>query len=207
MYKRSLIVIVILCTLLAGCSALVTTNGNTIRGSGKYATRDYPVDGFTGVSSCCGFKVTVTGGETFHVSVTADDNLLDAVSVTKQGDTLRIGFDPTKSFSMNSTRLEAAITMPTLQAVSADGGSNLSVSQPAPKAVNVTVSANGGSWVDLGPMPAQNAKVNLNGGARATVNVTGNLDYDLNGGALLRYTGKPAIGRSSVDGGASASQY
>ncbi len=206
MYKRSLIV-VILSTLLAGCSALVTTNGNAIRGSGKYATRDYTVDGFTGVSSCCGFKVTVTGGDTFKVSVTADDNLLDAVSVTKQGDTLRIGFDPTKSLSLNSTKLEAAVVMPALQAVSADGGSSLSVSQPAPKAVNLTVSANGGSSVDLGPMAAQNASVSLNGGAHCTVNVTGTLDYDLNGGAQLRYTGKPTIGRRRIDGGASASEY
>lgn len=206
MYRRSLLA-VFLVALFAACVPLPGVGGNAVQGSGKYATREYQMEGFTGITSCCGFRVTVTGGETFHVSVTSDDNLLDVVSVTKEGDTLRIGFDQTKSLSIRSTKLEAAVVMPALQAVSADGGSSLSIAQPAPKAVNLAVSANGGSWVDLGPMPAQNASVNLNGGAHATVNVTGSLDYDLNGGAQLRYTGKPTIGRRSIDGGASASQY
>ncbi len=205
MFKHSLILVVVLSALLAGCSTLPL--GNVTRGSGNYATRDYPLDGFTSIATCCGFKVTVTGGSSFKVSVTTDDNLLDAVSVKKEGETLRIELDTSKLNVTNSTRLEAAVTMPTLQSVSLDGGAQLTVAPPAPQAANLTVSANGGSRTDLSAMAAQKASVRLDGGAHANVRVTGTLDYDLNGGSQLQYTGKPTLGSQKADGGARASEY
>ena len=205
MAKHSLIFVVVLSALLAGCSALPPVN--MTRGSGKYATRDYALNGFTGITTCCGFNVTVTGGSSFKVSVTTDDNLVDAISVKKDGDTLRIELDTSKLSAISSTRLEAAVTMPTLQAVTLDGGARLNVAEPAPQATNLTVSANGGSRTDLSAITAQKAIVKLDGGASATVRVAGNLDYDLNGGSQLRYTGKPTLGSQKTDGGARASEY
>ncbi len=205
MFKHSLILVVVLSVLLAGCSALPA--GNMTRGSGKYATRDYPLDGFTGILACCGMKVTVTGGSSFKVSVTTDDNLLDAIAVKKEGETLRIELDKSKLNVISTTRLEAAVTMPMLQAVTLDGGARLNAAQPAPQAPNLTMSANGGSQADLSAMTAQKASVKLDGGARANVRVTGTLDYDLNGGSQLQYTGKPTLGSQRMDGGARASEY
>ncbi len=207
MFKRSLIAVIILATLLTACSVPVVTTGNTIRGSGKYATRDYQLDGFTGISTCCGFKVTVTGGDTFNVSVTADDNVLDFVTVRKEGETLRIELDTSKVTSFSTTRLEAAVTLPTLQAVTRDGGAQLDLAQPAPKGVNLTVNANGGSRATLSAIAVQKASVTLGGGSHATINVTGSLDYDLSGGSQLQYTGKPTLGSTKTSGGANVSQY
>jgi hypothetical protein len=174
----------VLAALLSACSQLqaVTT---VLRGSGHYQTRDYPIDGFTGITACCGFRVTVTGGPAFKVSVTADDNILDVLSVKKVGQTLSIDIDRTRAVSINSTKLEAAVTMPALQAVEVSGG---------------------GSQADVSGAAAAKATVTLSGGSRATVNVTGSLDYDLSGGSQLRYQGSPTIGRNTTSGGSSATR-
>ncbi len=208
MFKRSCFILIIafLFTLTVGCSTL-GVGGNTLRGSGKPATRDYQLDGFTGISSCCGFKITVTGGSTYKVSVTADDNLLDVLSVRKEGDVLHVEIDTSKAPSINSNVLQAGVTMPNLQAIALNGGAQLNVAEPAPSADALTVTADGGSRITIPQIQAQNANVTLNGGSQATIKVTGTLSYDVNGGSQLWYTGQPAIGKGTANGGAFAKPY
>ncbi len=205
MVKHIGIFVICLIVLLVGCGQAIP--GSALQGSGKYATRDYAIDGFTGINACCGFQVTVTGGDTFKVSVTTDDNVFDAIIASKEGSTLRLGFDTLKHPSVSTTRLEAAVTMPQLQTVNVDGGAQLRLGQPAPKGTTLTLNGNGGAQADLRSMPVQKAAVNMGGGAQATINVTGPLDYTLSGGAQLHYTGSPTIGTSNTSGGASANGF
>ncbi len=208
MFKRfSIFILIVLSVMLASCVDLGSAGFNGIKGSGQYVTRDYGVEGFTGINVCCGFKVTVTGGDTFKVSVTADDNVMDYIVAKKEGTNLRLGFDTSKISSFNTTKLEATVTMPALQAVTLSGGSQLYLGQSAPQGSSLNVDASGGSQAHLEGMPAQRASVHLSGGAAATVNVTSNLDYDLSGGSSLKYTGNPTIGISSTSGGAQATKF
>ncbi len=204
MSKRFIIILAFCAVLLSACSVDTNLGINTLKGSGKYATRDYAVTGFTGIDACCGFQVTVTGGDTYKVSVTADDNILEAVVVEKQGDSVRIGFDTKKFPSISSTRLEAQVTLPELKSVNVSGGSQLSITGTSPKGSTLSVEASGGSKALLGSLSAQSANVNLSGGSQATVNVSGSLSYDLSGGAQLKYSGNPTIGHAATSGGASA---
>ena len=209
MSKRSLIFTfaALFCILLVACGVVTSQGSINVRGSGNIITRDYPLSGFTGISACCGFKVTVAGGDAFHVSVTADDNIVEVLSVRQEGGTLYLELDRSKTISIQSNRLEAAVTMPSLQRVDLSGGSRLDLAQPAPQADSFTMTGSGGSTTDLSAMAAQKASVTLSGGSHATLKVTGSLDYDLSGGSQLRFTGNPKVGSSQTSGGASANPF
>jgi hypothetical protein len=206
MVKR-FITYVMLAALLAACCVPITSVGGTLTGSGKMATRDYAIEDFTGIDAINGFDVTVTGGDAYKVSVTADDNVLDALSVKKAGDTLRLGLDGSKAQSVHTTRLEAAITMPELKAVSLDSGSRLTVAEPAPRGTTLKLTQKAGSHSDLSAMPAQTANVTLVAGSGADINVTEKLDYTLHSGSQLRYTGSPATGTSKALEGSTVTHY
>jgi hypothetical protein len=194
--------------LLAACCGLsMAPSGSALSGTGKMATRDYAVEGFTGIDARNGFNVTVTGGDAFKVAVTTDDNVLDAISVKKAGDTLQLGVDPSKAQSVHTTRLDAAITLPELKAVSLDSGSRLTVTGPAPRGTALKLTQRAGSHSNLSAMPVQTADVTLDAGSSADINVTGKLDYLLRAGSQLRYTGSPAIGSSQARDGSTASPY
>jgi hypothetical protein len=206
MFKR-LSIILVVAALLTGCSVLPTTGGKALQGSRKIATRDYALDGFTGIDASAGFKVTVSGGSAFKVTVTTDDNILDVVSVRKEGSILHIGIDPAKARSFTTTRLEAAVTLPALESVALDAGSQLTLVRPAPQGTTLTVIGKAGSQADLGAMPVQKANVTLEAGSKATVNVSGQLDYKLSAGSQLRYTGSATIGSSQALDGSVVTKY
>jgi hypothetical protein len=206
MYKR-IITYLMLAALLAGCGLPMTAGGGTLTGSGKMATRDYAIEGFTGIDANNGFNVTVTGGDAYKVSVTADDNVLDAISVRKSGNTLWIGVDSSKAQSVHTTRLEAAITMPELKAVSLDSGSQLTVAKSSPRGTALKLAQRAGSHSDLSAMTVQTADVALYAGSSAAISVTDKLDYQLYAGSELRYTGNPTIGTSKALAGSTATKY
>lgn len=60
----------------------------------------------------------------------------------------------------------------------------------------------GAGRLDLGDLTAQDADLQLSGGARGVVRVTGTLDVEASGGAKLDYYGSPTVGRMDVSGGA-----
>jgi hypothetical protein len=206
MYKR-FITFVMLIALLAACGLPMTAVGGTLTGSGKMATRDYAIEGFTGIDAKNGFDVTVTGGDAYKVSVTADDNVLDVISVRKSGNTLFIGVDSSKAQSVHTTRLEAAITMPELKAVSLDSGSQLTVAKSSPRGTALKLAQRAGSHSDLSAMTVQTADVALYAGSSAAISVTDKLDYQLYAGSELRYTGNPTIGTSKALAGSTATKY
>jgi Putative auto-transporter adhesin, head GIN domain len=85
--------------------------------------------------------------------------------------------------------------------LSVNGGGQLTLSGAVG---SLTLKGNGGAQSDLKELTAQKATVNLDGGAGATITVQSSLDYDLSGGAQLRYYGSPTIGRARATGGAAA---
>jgi len=204
---KHLITYVMLAGLLAACGLPMSTSSGALAGSGKMATRDYAIEGFTGIDARNGFNVTVSGRDTYKVSVTTDDNVLDAISVKKVGDALQLGVDPAKAQSVQPTRLDAVITMPGLQGVALDSGSRLTVAQPGPRGTALKLTQNAGSHSALSAMPVRTANVTLNAGSSAEINVTVKLDYQLNAGSQLRYTGSPTIGTSKALAGSTATQY
>jgi hypothetical protein len=68
------------------------------------------------------------------------------------------------------------------------------------KGQKMTLGASGASQANLEEFAVTEAKVELSGASRATVNVTGKLDVNVSGASNLRYTGNPALGSVQSSG-------
>src|SRR5439155_17568783 len=72
------------------------------------------------------FEVEIIQGDTYHVSITADDNLFDSIKAVKEGSALTLSIDKDKSIHTKE-RLKAKITMPSLRSLKIDGAAKATV--------------------------------------------------------------------------------
>lgn len=103
--------VLVLGTVAAACGGS-TVESDVVAGSGSTETKTYALSGFSAVHADQGFSVVVKQGESFSVSVSADDNLVQYLKVEVRGDALYIGLDPAKTYRAPS--LMAEVTMPEL---------------------------------------------------------------------------------------------
>ena len=191
-----------------------------VTGSGNLVTLDKSFSDFTAVDASWGFKVTITKSDTYNVSITIDDNLVDYLQVTKSGNTLHIGLKPV---TYDRVTQKANIQMPLLREFHLSGGSHgivegfyvppyyssdfiLSLSggchaEMEGSANKISVEASGGSHLDLTDFPVHNAYVDLSGASHATINLDGRLDANLGGASHLHYIGEPTLGDINTSGG------
>ncbi len=83
------------------------------------------------------------------------------------------------------------------------GGSQVNLDGTAD---DVEINSSGGSQLDLEAFPVSNADVNISGGGRATVNVSGTLDVNLSGGSRVLYVGEPTLGDIDLSGDSTISK-
>jgi hypothetical protein len=82
--------------------------------------------------------------------------------------------------------------------VDANGGSSVALAGAA-ESLDLTV--NGSASTNLSKFAAGDAKVDVNGGGKASVNVSGRLSGSVNGGGTVDYTGGPDAVNVRADGG------
>ena len=191
-----------------------------VTGSGNLVTLDKSFSDFTAIDAGWGFEVTITKSDTYSVSITVDDNMVDNIQVSKSGSTLNIGLKPG---SYNRLTLKANIKLPLLRELQLSGGSHGFVNgfnvppyysgdfilglsggshaEMEGSANKISVEASGGSHLDLTDFPVHNAHVDLSGGSHATINIDGRLDADLSGGSRLYYIREPTLGDIDISGG------
>lgn len=120
MNSKRIVLIVILCfgsLAAAGCGGL----GSGLVGSGNTVTRTYDFTDFSEIELGHAFEATINPGDTFAVSVTVDDNLVEHLIVEQDGARLRIGLDPTTLLARAT--LQAEITLPALTRLDVSGAS------------------------------------------------------------------------------------
>jgi len=83
------------------------------------------------------------------------------------------------------------------------GGSQVNLEGEAD---DLVVDASGGSQLDLEDFSVDDATIELSGGGRATVNVSGILDVDLSGGSRVIYVGDPTLGNIELSGDSTVSE-
>jgi hypothetical protein len=98
---------------LGPSSSDFTEDAIIIKRSGVLVTEEYPFTDFSQLKIGM-FDVEVRQGEGYSVVLEMDENVLDHVQVTREGETLRIGLDPSESYNMENIRMRAEITMATL---------------------------------------------------------------------------------------------
>jgi hypothetical protein len=80
------------------------------------------------------------------------------------------------------------------------GGSHVTLSGSAQ---DLKLDASAGGQIDLGDFSVVDADVNMSGGGRAKVNVSGRLDAKASSGSHVTYVGNPTLGDIDTSGGAS----
>lgn len=213
------VIVIVFGTIVAAVWILPSSSTwpfGSIIGTGKLVTEEKPFSDFTIVDVEDGFEVKITQSSSFSVSITADDNVIDDIQVSKRGETLNIGLAPDLYGSLT---LRAEITMPDLYELQFSGGTHgtargfssshslvLDLSggsriELEGAANDLFIDASGGSHLALSDFSVNDANVELSGGSDATINLDGRLDYDLSGGSRLYYIGEPTLGDIETSGG------
>lgn len=173
------ILLAVLAALSAGCAQL---RPNMLFGSYTMTTKEFQVQDFDGVQAENGFRVAITRGEPFKVTVTTHDNIMPYVKVERTGSMLRLRVNPRPFTGYNINRLEATVVMPAIAALNGSGGSQLTlsgfVSQPS-----FIAELSGGSRL-TGDMDATDIRMQSSAGSNATLaGKAGTLNYVGGGGS------------------------
>lgn len=236
-----------------------------ITGSGVLVEEAADLEGFSAVKAGSGVAVTLVQGDSFGVTVTVDDNILEFVRISKSGSQLELDLDPWHSY--RRATLKAVLTMPVLDSVALSGGSSLRVAEDsgfpavgmfsaalsgasslvlpgvsagtfdldlsgasrasvglsaatarfslsgasrlstAGSAANLRAEVSGASEADLKALAGDRGDLDISGGSRVWINLSGPVDVEISGGSTLYYRGSPSWGRLSVSGGSQLRSY
>jgi hypothetical protein len=216
-----LILMVFMVLLSVACTLTVNPQNNFVNGSGKIASEDRDVSGFSSVRVDGIGEVTVTIGDTESVVVETDDNLLPIIETKVSGKTLVIktqqGSDvhPTKD-------VKITITMKSFDGAEINGSGNINVSGVTRGDINLSIGGSGnitvkgtadtvqstlkgsGNIISDG-LQTRQATVRLSGSGNITVFASERLDAVVSGSGTVKYAGNPAKVEQSVPGSGSIS--
>jgi hypothetical protein len=186
MKKAILFTLTVLVPLLSACCGLpdigdlVPVLGEEIRGSGDVVTEEFPLTGFDKVDVSHAFRVDITQNNTFSVSVSIDDNLVEHLRVEKSGTTLKIGLAPNRDYV--ATHPTAEVTMPELTGLEMSGGSRGTITG-FESTIGLSIDLSGASSLE-GDIEAGDSLVDLSGGSDLTLTGSGqDLTIDASGGS------------------------
>jgi len=198
--KKTIIIIAIVAAVAVICTLLILRGwpGGLI-GSGNLETEEYAFTNFTEVEISSAFEFEIKQSSSYNISVTADDNVMDYVQVSKVGQTLKIRLGPLPR--LGPVTLRASVTMPQLSDLTVSGASHGTVSDfSSTEDLNITVSgASRGTIYDLSSTEDVNIKVS--GASSVTGDITaGNVEFDIGGASTIQLEGSANDMVASVSG-------
>ena len=139
--KKAIIIIAIVVVVAAICTSLILWGWpGVVIGSGNLETEQYAFTNFTKIEISSAFEFEIKQSGSYSINVTADDNVIDRVQISQDGQTLkiRVGGVPT---SFRSVTLKALVTMPQLGGLTVSGATRGIVSNfNCTEAVSIAVS-------------------------------------------------------------------
>jgi hypothetical protein len=202
----SLLVILLIAigvTLIIVASAIILLGEwqpTNIVGSGNLITQQKDFSGFSAIQVSSGFKVEISKSSFYSISITADDNIIDYIQVSKTGKTLHVGL---QRGSYQSTTLQVEIGLPELNSLELSGGTSgtaegFSSSEP------FVVELSGASKLEMQDINVGDFEVELSGASRLTAEGSGNdLLSIVSGASNLDLTNFPIINSDLSISGAS----
>jgi hypothetical protein len=189
-------------------------------GSGNVTTEKRDVGNFDSVDVSGVFQVEIVAGKEYSVEVQADDNLLQFVTTSVKGDTLRIGLDKRVS---TKNEMIVRITTPNIERLKTSGaakvtatgikGDRFSIDSSGASIVSVTgetselsVDVSGASHIDAEGLKTTIANVDASGASHVNVNVTSQLHAAASGASRIVYTGDPKTVENHQSGAGSVSR-
>jgi hypothetical protein len=158
-------------------------------GSGDLVTRDYDLDGFNRVQADHAFNVEIVQAPEHSLKVTVDDNLVDYLEISKNGEFLILSARDGYSFP-NST-FRAQVAMPGLRELKLSGASRASASGFTARD-DLKVSGSGASSASFLNMQVGTLEVDFSGASSATgrVDADGNARLELSGASSTEFEGR-----------------
>jgi hypothetical protein len=193
MRKLYILILICLLALSAALSGCIGVPGTTV-GSGHPETRQYDLSGFTGVDAASAFRVTITQSSNYAVAVTADDNILDHVQVTKSGGLLKLNLQGLYS----NVHLSAEISMPTLERLNLSGASQATLKGEF-SADTFDANLSGASSAD-GAIEANTMNLVLSGASKITLSGSATKSLTVRGSGASRFSlGDLAAGNADIN--------
>ncbi len=142
----------------------------SINGNGNVVEEKRKAGDFDEIKVTRGMNVHISTGDDFKVVVKADDNLLDAIVTSVEGDRLIV--TATKNIR-HATSKDVYVTLPELEEVNAFAGSNV-YSENTLTVSDLDISASAGSNVKLSLSADE---INASASAGSNISLEGNTDY------------------------------
>jgi len=174
--KKAIIIIAIVAVVAVICTVLVLRGWpEVLIGSGNLETEAYAFTNFTEVEIGSTFDFEIKQSSSYSINVTADDNVMDYVQVSQDGQTLKIRLG--RVSILGSVTLRASVTMPQLHSLTASGASRGTVSGfNSTEDWDITVS---GASTVTGNITAGDVEFNISG--MSTIQLEGSAnDIDAN---------------------------
>jgi hypothetical protein len=151
-------------------------------GSGNLETEQYAFTNFTEVEIGSAFEFEIKQSGSYSINITADDNVMDYVQVSQDGQTLTIRLR--RFISIGPVTLRASMTMPQLHGLTASGASHGTVSDFS-STEDLEIKVSGASKV-TGDIIAGNVEFNISGASNIQLEGSANdLDAGVSGASHL----------------------
>lgn len=172
------------------------------------STKEFDLSGFSRINVRFAMDVEIVRANSYSVTVTGSDSLIDNVDVHLEGDKLVLGYNLNlvSFFTAPFTHAHARITLPVLNELNIAGAAKGTVMGFASQNdFNLYVS--GASKLDITEMSVGNMKWDLSGASRISgdVKASGNIDLNINGASRVDLKGSAidlnarAAGASHID--------
>jgi hypothetical protein len=189
----SLMVVLFVSGLMVGCGGVLT-------GSGNLKTEEYAFSDFNKVEISSAFEFEISQSSSYSISITADDNVIEKVQVTKEGDTLKVGVETIPRLGFLT--LKAVVTMPQLLDLALSGAAHGTISDFI-SADGVNITASGASKVD-GNITADDVDFGVSGASIIKLQGTANnMVANVSGASILNLGGFQVNNADVVISGAS----
>ncbi|HEY93524.1 MAG TPA: hypothetical protein G4O15_01115 [Dehalococcoidia bacterium] len=196
MKKYVLLLLIILILVIgtfftAGCRVVLVPADDKIE-PGEIETRQYDFDEFTGIVISGAFSYEIQKADDWSISITADSNLFEYISVTKSGQVLDMDIKiPGGTFWTNRSypRPQAMITMPALTSLGSSGATDGAVIGFVSD-MYLDISLDGACKVELTDLTASKVLIELPGASQATGYIqVGSIDIDVSSASGVHLEG------------------
>jgi len=157
--------------------------------SGREVTEQKDFSDFTIVKVGTAFQVKIIQSDSYSVSITANENVMDNIEVSKTGEALTIRVIPGNTLQM--TTLIAEITMPDLQELELSGAVHGTVEGFSSTHL-LAFSISGASSLDLADMSAGDVEVTVSGASNVEGGLLagGDAQFTVSGASSLELDGE-----------------
>jgi cytoskeletal protein CcmA (bactofilin family) len=201
--KKAIVIIAVVVVALIISNVVLFWGGwpKGLVGSGNFETERYAFANFTEVEISDAFKFEIEQSSSYSIDVTADDNVMEYVRVSQDGQTLKIGLGRDLHIgpvtlkiglgilpNLESVTLRASVTMPQLRNVIISGASRGTITG-FNSTDDLAIDVSGASKV-TGDITAGDAAIDVSGLSMFTGDITaGDVAFHISGASTIQVDG------------------